>query len=179
MTTRIVFSGYGGQGILTLGQIVASIALLQEKQVTWMPSYGAEMRGGTANCSVIISDQVIGSPIVSNELDILVAMNYPSIIKFMDKVKPGGQIYANASIVDREMITRDDVEVIMIDASNIAIEMGNVKVANMIMASGFLAKTDLFTIGDLRKALEQKFAGKKASIVDLNVAAVEKGLASI
>lgn len=177
-TTRIVFSGYGGQGILTLGQIIASIGMNQEKKVTWMPSYGAEMRGGTANCAVIISDNVIGSPMVISDIDILVAMNMPSLDKFLSKVKSGGTLLINSSIINYE-IARDDITIIKIDASNIATHIGDVRVANMVMVSGFLHKTELFTMPDIRLALEEKFKSKKPGVVDLNIKAIEQGLESI
>ncbi|MCL2611177.1 MAG: 2-oxoacid:acceptor oxidoreductase family protein, partial [Defluviitaleaceae bacterium] len=96
MTTKIVFAGFGGQGVLTLGQIVATIAMKKGKHVTWMPSYGAEMRGGTANCGVIVSDKQIGSPIVASNMDILVALNEASIFKFEKLVNPEGMIFANS-----------------------------------------------------------------------------------
>lgn len=175
MTTRIVCSGFGGQGILALGNVIAEIALDQGKHVTWMPSYGAEMRGGTANCSVIISDTPIGSPMVQNRIDILCAMNQPSLDKFLPRVKPGGLVLVNTSIVT-DKITRDDVTIVEIDATNIAVKAGNVKVANMVMLSGFIKKTDLFTIEDVPAALERRFAGKDPKIVTMNVEAIKLGL---
>ncbi|MDR2182768.1 MAG: 2-oxoacid:acceptor oxidoreductase family protein [Clostridiales bacterium] len=177
-TTRILFSGFGGQGILTLGQLIASIALNKGKEVTWMPSYGAEMRGGTANCSVIISDKMIGSPITSTNIDILCAMNIPSIVKFLDNVKPGGQVYVNSSIV-KEPIDRTDVEAVLLDATNIANKLGNIRVANMVMLAAFLQKTDLFTFGDVEEVLHQRFAEKYPQLAALNVDAVKQGLEAL
>ena len=174
MTTRILVSGFGGQGVLTLGQLMANVALNQGKEVTWMPSYGAEMRGGTANCSVIISDKMIGSPIATTNIDILCAMNTPSITKFLDKVRPGGQVFVNSSIV-KDKVERNDVSILEIDASNIAVKMGNLRVANMVMLAGFLLKTGLFTMEDIEKVINQRFASNE-QLIALNIEAVKKGI---
>jgi 2-oxoglutarate ferredoxin oxidoreductase subunit gamma len=173
----MIFSGFGGQGVLTLGQVVADIALAREKEVTWMPSYGAEMRGGTANCSVIISDNVIGSPIVLGDIDILCALNGPSVTKFLDKVRSGGIIFINSSIVT-EPVERDDVTIIAIDASNIATATGNPRGANMTMLAGFLTQTELFTPEDIEAALLRRFKGRQ-ELVDMNMASIKKGLESL
>lgn len=171
---RIVFSGFGGQGVLTLGHLVANLAMKNGKYVTWMPSYGAEMRGGTANCTVIISDSIIGSP-MAHEIDILVAMNQPSIEKFLDQVVPGGYVFSNSSIIERPAVA-EGVTVLEKDATNIATELGNVKVANMVMLAGFLKVTDFFTMGDVQALIEEKFGQKSPGIVSLNMQAVETGL---
>ena len=176
--TKIVFAGYGGQGILTLGQIVANIAMNQDKEVTWMPSYGAEMRGGTANCAVVISDKVIGSPMVRSQIDILVAMNPPSLDKFLKQVKPGGQIYVNTSLI-KDKIIREDIQIVEIDASSIAQQVGNMRVANMVMLSGFLKKTDLFTIEDVQQVLDKTFKSRKPELIPLNLKAIEEGLKAL
>ena len=173
--TKILISGFGGQGVLTLGQLIAGIALNKGKEVTWMPSYGAEMRGGTANCSVIISDKMIGSPIASSNIDILCAMNTPSIIKFLDKVRPGGHVFVNSSIV-KEPVSRTDVKALPIDASNIAVKLGNLRVANMVMLAAFLQKTDLFTFEDVEEVLNQRFGQRDPKLAALNVEAVRQGL---
>jgi len=177
-TTRILFSGFGGQGILTLGQLIASIALNKGKEVTWMPSYGAEMRGGTANCSVIISDKMIGSPIASTNIDILCAMNISSIVKFLNNVKPDGKVFVNSSIV-KEPVDRTDIDATYIDASNIAVKVGDLRMANMVMLAAFLKKTDLFTFDDVEKVLEQRFSSKGEKVVKLNVEAVKQGLETV
>lgn len=171
MTTKIIFSGFGGQGILTLGQIIANIAMNQNKHVTWIPSYGAEMRGGTANCSVIISDKLIGSPIVKSNADILVAMNLPSVTKFLGLIKPGGIAFLNSGIIT-EKIERPDINIINIDASNIAAKLGNLKIANMVMAGGILKHTELFTAEEAKVALNQKFKTKNPDLVSLNLQAL-------
>jgi len=175
--TRMVFSGFGGQGILTLGEIVATIAMRKGMHVTWMPSYGAEMRGGTANCSVIVSDKVIGSPIVLSDVGILCAMNQPSLDKFLPRMKKsGGLVMVNSSIVT-EKVAGEGFEVLEIDATNIAVKVGNPRVANMVMLAGFLKKTDLFTLEDITSVLEYRFAGtRSADLIPLNVKAIEAGL---
>jgi len=176
MTKRMVFSGFGGQGILVLGEIVATIAMNKGKEVTWMPSYGPEMRGGTANCSVIVSDRVIGSPIVQADIDILCAMNGASVDKFLPHVKPGGLVLVNSSIVT-EKIQRTDVEVLELDATNIAGRVGSLRVANMVMLAGFLKKTDLFTLEDITAVLKQRFAGARSQdLIPLNIKAIEFGM---
>ena len=174
--TKMIFSGFGGQGVLVLGEIVATIAMNKGKEVTWMPSYGPEMRGGTANCSVIVSDTIIGSPIVQSDIDILVAMNGASVDKFLPRVKPGGLVLVNSSIVT-EKITRQDVDVVEIDATNIAGKVGNLRVANMVMLSGFLKKTELFDLEDITEVLKQRFTGARSQdLIPLNIKAIEIGL---
>ena len=172
---KMVFSGFGGQGVLTLGQIVANIAMLQGKEVTWIPSYGAEMRGGTANCSVVINDFIIGSPIVQSEIDILCVLNKPSLVKFLPKVNPGGLVIVNSSIV-KEKITRDDVKVVEIDATNIAVGLGNIKVQNMLMLAGIIKYTDVLTLEEVKPTIELAFGAKYPKLVPLNLQAVEEGL---
>ena len=172
---KIVFSGFGGQGVLTLGQIVASIAMNQGKHVTWMPAYGAEMRGGTANCTVIISDKIIGSPIANENIDILCAMNIPSVLKFYDKVIPNGHAFINSSIINTPK-ERNDITLTEIDATNIATKIGNPKVANMVMIAAFLKNTTLFTMKDVTEMLHQKFSKKYPTLIPLNIQAIEAGL---
>jgi len=173
MTTKIVFAGFGGQGVLTLGQIVATIAMKKGKHVTWMPSYGAEMRGGTANCGVIVSDKQIGSPIVASNMDILVALNEASIFKFEKLVNPEGMIFANSSLILNPI---DHKNTINIDASNIATRVGNVRVANMVMLAGFLKKTDILTLEDVESVLNEKFGSKRPELIPMNIEAIKEGL---
>ena len=174
--TRMVFSGFGGQGILVLGEVVATIAMKKGKHVTWMPSYGAEMRGGTCNCAVIISDTIIGSPLVQNDIDILVAMNRPSLDKFLPKLKDGALVLVNSSIVT-EPVAHDTADVLPIDASNIATEVGNLRVANMVMLAGFIAKTGLFTLEDVAEVLQERLGNSRnKELVPLNIEAIKRGL---
>ena len=175
MTTRIICAGIGGQGVLTLGNVIADIGMRKGNHVTWMPSYGPEMRGGTANCSVIISSKMIGSPMVQNNIDVLVAMNQPSVDKFVPLVRPGGLVLVNTSIVTNK-IERDDVEIVEIDATNIAVKVGSARIANMVMLSGFLKKTDLFTLEDVMEVMESRFATRNPQLIPLNIEAIKMGL---
>jgi len=173
---RMVFSGYGGQGVLTLGEIVATIAMKKGKHVTWMPSYGPEMRGGTANCAVIVSDKLIGSPIVQSNIDILVAMNHASVFKFVPKIRPGGLVLVNSSIVT-DKITNTDADILEIDATNIAGKLGDIRVANMVMLAGFLKKTKQFAMDDITAVLEERFAGSRSKdLIPLNIQAIKAGM---
>ena len=175
--TRMVFSGYGGQGVLTLGEIVATIAMKKGKHVTWMPSYGPEMRGGTANCAVIVSEKLIGSPIVLSNIDILVAMNHASVNKFLPKMRQGGMLMLNSSIVT-DKIAAAGIEVVEIDATNIAGKVGDIRVANMVMLAGFLKKTDMFTLDDISEVLEQRLAkSRNKDLIPLNIEAIKAGMA--
>jgi len=160
---------------MTLGQIVATMAMQQEKQVAWVPSYGAEMRGGTANCSVVISDQAIGNPYVLSDIDVLCALSTPSADKFLARVRPGGAAVMNSSIVTGN-IARDDVKVISIDATNIAAKAGNVKIQNMAMLGGLMRVVDLFTIDNVKRVLENMFHDKNPGLIPLNLAAVKAGM---
>ncbi|MCL2841890.1 MAG: 2-oxoacid:acceptor oxidoreductase family protein [Oscillospiraceae bacterium] len=175
MMTKMVFSGFGGQGILTLGELVATMVMHKGKQVTWMPSYGIEMRGGTANCGVVVSDGPIGSPFVLSDLDILCAMNMPSVDKFLPRVRPGGLVLVNSSIVT-EPIERHDVTIHAIPATQIAIDVGNPKVANMAMLAGFLTHTDFFGLEDVEQVLHQRFGEKYPKLIPLNLEAVKRGM---
>lgn len=172
---RIVISGFGGQGVLTLGSIIAEIAMEKGKNVTWMPSYGAEMRGGTANCAVIIADKLIGSPMVKNNIDILCAMNAPSVDKFLTKVVQGGIAIVNTSIVTGKLEC-SGVNIVEVDATNIATRVGRVQVANMVMLAGFIKSTGIFTVQDVESALRKRFAGKPSQIVEINMKAIAYGL---
>ena len=144
MNKQILIAGFGGQGILFSGKFLAYEGLLEEKEVSWLPSYGPEMRGGTANCSIILSDEPIGSPIVLNP-DILIAMNLPSLDKYENETASGGQIFVDSSLIDKK-VERDDVEVYYIPATRLASEEGLNGLANMIMIGHFIKKTDLWQL---------------------------------
>ena len=142
-TTQILIAGFGGQGVLFAGKFLAYKGLVQEKQVSWLPSYGPEMRGGTANCSVIISDMPVGSPIIEKP-DILVAMNLPSLQKFVDAVVPGGKIIIDSTLIEAK-VERTDVEVFYIPATQMAKDAGYATLANMILTGKLLKETDAVT----------------------------------
>ena len=173
---RLIFAGYGGQGLLTLGEIVATIAMKKGKHVTWMPSYGPEMRGGTANCAVIVSDRLIGSPIVLSHIDTLFAMNQASVDKFVPKMNPGGLVLINSSLVVNKP-TRTDIKLVEIDATNIAVGVGSIRVANMAMLAGLIKNSDLVTLDDVKAVLEERFKGaRSAQLIPLNLTAIEEGM---
>ena len=138
MMKQFIFAGFGGQGMLLIGKFVAMAAMLDGKHVSWLPSYGPEMRGGTANCSVIVSDKDVASPLV-DKADVIVAMNLPSLDKFEEHVKPGGLLVINSSIIERKS-TRDDITVVYCDANRIAEAVGNPKGANVAILGAMLEK---------------------------------------
>ena len=169
---RIKIAGFGGQGVLLLGEALAESGMKAGYQVTWLPSYGPEMRGGTANCQVIISDERIGSPLVSTP-DVLIAMNRPSLERFEPDVREGGLIIYNSSLIDIEP-QRRDVEVIAIPATEIADELGNTWVANMVVLGSYVAKTGILT----KEAITSAFPVfiKRKNLIPLNEEAVQKGI---
>lgn len=173
MEYNMIFSGFGGQGVLLAGQLIAEAGMTNNKNVSWMPAYGPEMRGGVANCSVVVSDEEIGAPIISNP-DILVAMNQPSVDAFIDKVKPGGYLVYNSSLI-KEVPVRDDIKIIALPANDIAAELGVAKVANMTIIGVVLKLVDFFTKDDISKVMMKKFGEKKAALIDLNLKAIDMG----
>ena len=173
MTTNIIITGFGGQGILFAGKILAYTALITGKQLSWLPSYGPEMRGGTANCHVIVSDEPVGSPIIITP-DVLISMNKPSLDKFEGAVKEGGTILYDKSLIDRE-VTRADVKVSAVPATEIATADGKAGMANMIMLGALLKATGIFTLDEIRMGVEKTVPPTKQHLVDVNMAMIEKG----
>lgn len=163
---KLVIAGFGGQGVMLIGQMIAYAGMLEGKEVTWMPSYGPEMRGGTANCSVIVSDKKISSPIVT-EATAVVAMNLPSLTKFESLVKPGGQLFVNTSLI-KEQPTRNDVDIFNIDANEIAVGLHNDKVSNMVILGAIVSKTGMVKMESIEKVMEKLFTGNKAKLLPLN-----------
>ncbi len=172
-TTQILIAGFGGQGVLFAGKFLAYKGLVQEKQVSWLPSYGPEMRGGTANCSVILSDTPVGSPIIT-EPDVLVAMNLPSLQKFVDTVVPGGKIIIDSTLIDAS-VQRSDVEVFYLPATQMAKDAGFGSLANMILAGKVLKEIDNVTWDGNRETLEAFIPAKKANLIDVNCQALQLG----
>ena len=172
-TTQILLAGFGGQGVLFAGKFLAYKGLVQDKQVSWLPSYGPEMRGGTANCSVIISDTPVGSPIITNP-DVLVAMNLPSLTKFVDTVVPGGKIIIDSTLIDAK-VARSDVEVFYVPATQMAKDAGFSTLANMILAGKVLKETDAVTFDGNKETLEAFIPAKKANLIDINCQALQAG----
>jgi len=168
---RMIIAGFGGQGVLLIGQLIAYTAMFDNKEVTWMPTYGPEMRGGTANCTVCVSDKPISSP-VGATCDILVAMNGPSLEKFESMLKPGGHLFINSSAVQIAP-TRSDVEIHYVDTREIAAkEIGNEKTANMVMLGAMLRTCDIVNIEKIDKTLEYVMKGKKAQFIPDNKRAI-------
>jgi len=167
---EIIFAGFGGQGILSMGKFLSYAGMDEGMNVSWCPSYGPEMRGGTANCSVIVTDDQIGSPLVNNPNSIVV-MNRPSLDKFEDMVEKGGLIIIDSDLVDRD-VKRDDVEVIKIPAQTIAKEIGSQRIANMVLLGALVEKTGIISMEALLKSLGSK---GKAAFFEVNKAALAKG----
>ncbi len=174
MKKEIIISGFGGQGVLSMGKILAYSGLMEDKEVTWMPAYGPEQRGGTANVTVIVSDERISSPILS-KYDVAIVLNQPSLDKFLPKVKSGGiLIYDGFGILNPP--TRDDITVYRIDAMDKAAEMKNAKVFNMIVLGGLLKVCPVVSTDGLQKALYKSLPERHHHLIPLNMKAVEEGM---
>ncbi len=173
-TTQYLFAGFGGQGILFSGKVLAYKGLTDGKQVSWLPSYGPEMRGGTASCSVIISDTPVGSPIVSKP-DVLIAMNLPSLDRYEDTVAEGGMIFVDSSLVERK-VKRSDVKAFYVPATALADQNGMAKLANMIIMGKVLYETGAFENDeDVKSALQKVISAKHADMLDINLKALRLG----
>lgn len=173
MTHQILLAGFGGQGILFSGKFLAYDGLIEDRQVSWLPSYGPEMRGGTCNCSVILSDTQIGSPIVSNP-DILIAMNLPSLDKFENEAVAGAKIFVDSSLIDRKVM-REDVEAYYIPATKMASDEGLNGLANMIMIGYMIKKAGVMPYENVEKVMAKVVPAKKQDKLALNIKAVELG----
>ena len=173
MEKKILIAGFGGQGILFAGKFLAYIGLNEDKQVSWLPSYGPEMRGGTANCSIILSDTIIGSPIVDKP-DILVAMNTPSLDKYVDAVTPGGTIFVDSALIDRK-VERTDVDVVYIPASSMATENNLQGLANMIITGAIIKKCNITSFENTEAALEKVVPPTKIKLFEPNKKALTVG----
>ena len=172
-TTQILIAGFGGQGILFAGKFLAYKGLMEDIQVSWLPSYGPEMRGGTANCNVILSDTPVGSPIITAP-DVLIAMNLPSLQKYVDSVVPGGQIYVDSSLIE-EKVQRTDVEVFYIPASQLARDNDIATLANMIIVGHLLENHPELSFDGTAAVVEKLVPAKKAALVELNNKALNLG----
>ena len=172
-STSILLAGFGGQGVLFAGKFLAYKGLSQGKQLSWLPSYGPEMRGGTANCSVILSDTPVGSPIITNP-DVLVAMNLPSLQKFVDSVVPGGHILVDSTLIGVK-VERTDVQVHYIPATQMAKDAGFATLANMILAGKVLKEIDIVSFEGNKETLESFIPAKKAGLIDINCKALQAG----
>ncbi len=177
MTTKVIMAGFGGQGVVLMGTLLSYSAMVQGKHTTFFPSYGAEMRGGTANCSVIVSDADIASPVV-NEPDYVVAMNIASLDKFEARIKPGGTVFVNSSLIERK-VSRQDVDEIRIAANEIADELGSARAANMVMLGGVIKKTRAVDLDSALKSLEKVLSERAMALLDINKRALRKGFEEV
>ena len=172
MHQDVMFAGFGGQGIMLIGQMVAYAGMAEGKQVSWLPSYGPEMRGGTAYCTVVVSDEPIGSPVTRNP-NAIVVMNRPSLEKFGPRVKKGGLLVVNSSLIP---ITsgRDDIDELLVPCNELAIGVGSGKAANMVVLGAFLGRTDVVKIESIEKLIEKQF-DKKKKFIPVNKEALRVG----
>ncbi|MEA4942262.1 MAG: 2-oxoacid:acceptor oxidoreductase family protein [Oscillibacter sp.] len=177
MKKEIVISGFGGQGGLAIGKNLAEAGMAEGMNVTWAPSYGPEMRGGTANCSVVLSDKPVGSPVFNHPTE-LIAMNEPSLEKFEAGVVAGGTVFVNSSVVT-DKVSRPDLTAYYIPCSEIADEVGNPKVGNMVMLGAYVAATRILKSETIETMIHEMFTGSKAKLVPLNIEAFHRGMACI
>jgi len=173
MLTKIIVSGFGGQGVLSMGSTLATAAMLEGKYVTFLPSYGVEMRGGTANCTVAVSDEEIASPVASAP-ELLVAMNQPAFVRFQGVLQAGGLLCANSSLVSTES-ARSDIEILAVPTSELAEKLGSIKVANMIMLGALVGASDMISYDALLKNLAEILGAGKAKLLKLNREALAVG----
>ncbi|MEO0137152.1 MAG: 2-oxoacid:acceptor oxidoreductase family protein [candidate division WOR-3 bacterium] len=177
MTKEFIIAGFGGQGVVSSGIILAYAGLLENLNVTFFPSYGAEMRGGTANCQVVVSDEKIASPVVVNP-DVAIVMNEPSLLKFEPIVKPGGILFYNKTLIKSQPV-RNDIEIIPVEANKIAEELGQGRIANMVMLGAVIKRTNVVSIESMKKAQRKRFERAGEQQLALNDRALERGYALI
>lgn len=168
-----IIAGFGGQGVMLMGELICEAATKLNLYATFFPSYGPEMRGGTANCNVIVSDKPIASPVLATSQNIIV-MNRPSLDKFESKVKEKGTLFINSSIIDREP-TRNDIEIVKVPANEIADKLGKSVVANMVMLGAFIEKTKYLPIEVIKEVIEKFLSERKKELIEINLKALEEG----
>jgi len=174
MEEKIIVAGFGGQGIMAIGKLIAYAGMLESKQVSWLPSYGPEMRGGTANCDVIVSDRLIGSPVVTDDANTAIVMNLPSLEKFESHIIKNENLFINNSLIEKAA-KRDDINSYYIPANEIAQDLGNAKVANMVMLGAYLEITKIIKPETIIDAFTKVFGEDKAPLIPLNEKALKKG----
>ena len=172
MQNDVIMAGFGGQGILLIGKMLAYAGMHEGKEVSWLPSYGPEMRGGTCNCTVVISDRPVGSPVIQSPRAV-VAMNLPSLDKFESNLRPGGLLLINSSLINRGA-QRDDVEVLLVPANEIANELGNPRGANMVALGAYLGATGAVSVDGVETVIRETFASKP-KVIDVNIEALHRG----
>ena len=173
MIIKTIFSGFGGQGVIMMGYLLAMAGIREDKNVTCLPSYGAEVRGGTANCTVVIATEEIASPVAS-EPEYAVLMNNPSLFRFQNQVQSGGAIFLNSSMIETRPV-RGDLEVLEVPANDLAKEVGDDKVANMVMLGAFIKKSELVSMDTLHQVVKETFSSRNPGIVKLNRSALLAG----
>jgi len=173
MQNDVIMAGFGGQGILLIGKMLAYAGMHEGKEVSWLPSYGPEMRGGTCNCTVVISDRPVGSPVIRSPRAVL-AMNLPSLDKFESDVRPGGLLLINSSLIDRAA-ARDDLTVVRVPANEVANELGNPRAANMVALGAYLGATGAVSIEEVEEVIRETFSAKP-QLVELNLQALRRGV---
>ncbi|HEY9087408.1 MAG TPA: 2-oxoacid:acceptor oxidoreductase family protein [Anaerolineaceae bacterium] len=173
MQAEIIIAGFGGQGVLFAGQLLSYAAMDEGREVTWIPSYGPEMRGGTANCTVIISDEEIGSPMVRNPKAVI-AMNLPSLDKYEELVKPGGVLVVNSSIIERP-VTRTDIKVVLVPGNDIAEANGDRRMTNMVLLGALIANLQVLPIESIEKALKDHLPARHHRLLPLNYQCLREG----
>ena len=172
MLIKTVFAGFGGQGVLSMGLNLVQAAMLEGKNVTYLPSYGAEVRGGTANCTVAVSDEEIASPVASSP-DFIIAMNQPSLVRFQNQIQSGGVLFINSSLIEAE-VSRGDIEIIRVPANSIAEELGSPKSANMVMLGAFTKKSNLVSVTSVIEELKSTLKNKQ-KLIAINKKALMAG----
>lgn len=174
MYSDVIMAGFGGQGILLIGDILAYAAMHEGKRITYMPTYGVEMRGGTANCTVMISDEEIGSPTTGHPYAAIV-MNGPSMEKFQPRVRPGGFLLVNTSLIDESTANRSDIDTLLLPVNDIALELGNGKIANMIALGGYIERMQVVSLDSIKETLPKVIAERYHKTLPLNIKAIETG----
>jgi 2-oxoglutarate ferredoxin oxidoreductase subunit gamma len=178
LNEKVICAGFGGQGVMSMGQLLTYAGMVEDKQVSWLPSYGPEMRGGTANCNVIVADSLIGSPIITDDATCAIVMNLPSLDKFEADIQANGRLLINSSLIEKKA-SRDDVQAFYIPANEIALELGNARVANMVMLGAYIELTKAVKVESLHKALQKVFGGNKAHLIEINEKALERGAEAV
>ncbi|HIS01454.1 MAG TPA: 2-oxoacid:acceptor oxidoreductase family protein [Candidatus Excrementavichristensenella intestinipullorum] len=177
MEKRMIIAGFGGQGVLLIGQLIAYAGMLADKEVSWMPSYGPEMRGGSANCAVVVSDEPVASPKVE-EADLVIAMNRPSMELFEKALVPGGVLIYNSSLIDVKP-TRQDIQVVAVPCNDIANDLGSLRSTNMVMLGAYAGVTGEYSVDTLMGALRHKLGPSKEKFMPANQKAIEAGMAAV
>ena len=170
----VIMAGFGGQGIMLIADMLALVAMKEDKNVTWMPAYGVEMRGGTANCTVVVSSDEIGSPVTGHPYSAIV-MNEPSLLKYEPMVRQGGFLLINVSLIDRKSTTRDDIDKILLPANDIAHELGNTQMSNMVALGAYVEKTKIVSLDLTIQSLPEIFPNKPSDFILKNSKAIERG----